>query len=58
MSHFDFAGPQTEFALLGNIATLYPEGFEFDPLKMKIPEMMKQIGFCTWIIGRGGRYRE
>jgi hypothetical protein len=37
MSHFDFAGPQTEFALLGNIATLYPEGFEFDPMKMKIP---------------------
>ena len=36
MSNFDYAGPLTEFVLLGNVATLFEQKIEFDPLAMKI----------------------
>ena len=36
MSNFDYAGPLTEFVLLGNVATQFEQKLEFDPLVMKI----------------------
>jgi hypothetical protein len=36
MSNFNYAGPLTEFALLGNIANQFPDTIEFDPPGMKI----------------------
>ncbi len=36
MSNFDYAGPLTQFVLLGNVATLFEQKIEFDPLAMKI----------------------
>jgi hypothetical protein len=36
MSNFDYAGPLAEFVLLGNIATLFDQAIEFDPVAMKI----------------------
>ena len=36
MSNFNYSGPQTEFVLLGNMATLVGETIEFDPFEMKI----------------------
>jgi len=35
-SNFNYAGPLTEFLLLGNIATQVDHGFEFDPLACRI----------------------
>jgi len=35
-SNFDYSGPQTEFLLLGNIATQFEQELEFDPLACKI----------------------
>ena len=36
MSHFDYAGPLVEFLLLANVATLFGQTLEFDPLGCKI----------------------
>ncbi|MCR4414657.1 MAG: Gfo/Idh/MocA family oxidoreductase [Thermoguttaceae bacterium] len=36
MSNFDYAGPLVEFLLLANVATLFGETLEFDPLACKI----------------------
>lgn len=36
MSNFNYAGPLTEFVLLGNVATQFDQKIEFDPLAMKI----------------------
>lgn len=36
MSNFDYAGPLAEFVLLGNIATLFDQAIEYDPIAMKI----------------------
>jgi len=36
MSNFDYASPLTQFVLLGNVATLFDQKIEFDPLAMKI----------------------
>ncbi len=36
MSNFDYTGPLTQFVLLGNVATLFDQKIEFDPLAMKI----------------------
>lgn len=36
MSNFNYAGPLTEFVLLGNVATLFGQRIEFDPLALKI----------------------
>jgi len=36
MSNFDYAGPLTEFVLLGNVATLFGHTIEFDPQAFKI----------------------
>ena len=36
MSNFDYAGPLAEFVLLGNVATLFDQVIEFDPIAMKI----------------------
>ena len=36
MSNFDYAGPLTQFVLLGNVATLFGDEIRFDPLAMKI----------------------
>ncbi len=36
MSHFDYSGPLTEFALLGNVATLFGKTIEYDPVAMKV----------------------
>ena len=36
MSDFNYAGRLTEFVLLGNVATLYPQKLTYDPIAMKI----------------------
>jgi hypothetical protein len=36
MSNFDYAGPLAEFVLLGNVATLFGQQLEYDPVAMKI----------------------
>jgi hypothetical protein len=36
MSNFDYAGPLVEFLLLANVATLFGQTLEFDPLACKI----------------------
>jgi hypothetical protein len=36
MSSFEYASPLAEFVLLGNVATLVGERFEFDPIEMKV----------------------
>jgi len=36
MSSFDYAGPLVEFLLLANVATLFGEPLEFDPLACKV----------------------
>lgn len=37
MSHFGYSGPLTEFLMLGNVATLFPEvELEFDPIATQI----------------------
>ena len=36
MSNFNYAGPLTEFVLLGNVATLFGRRIEFDPQALKI----------------------
>ncbi|MGQ9503934.1 MAG: Gfo/Idh/MocA family protein [Thermogutta sp.] len=37
MSHFGYSGPLTEFLMLGNVATLFPEvELEFDPIETRI----------------------
>lgn len=36
MSNFDYAGPLTQFVLLGNVATLFGQRIEFDPQALKI----------------------
>ncbi|HOP77795.1 MAG TPA: hypothetical protein PLD05_09900, partial [Thermogutta sp.] len=37
MSHFGYSGPLTEFLMLGNVATLFPETeLEFDPIETRI----------------------
>jgi hypothetical protein len=36
MSNFDYAGPLAEFVLLGNVATLFTDKLDFDPLALKI----------------------
>jgi len=37
MSHFGYSGPLTEFLMLGNVATLFPEvELEFDPIATRI----------------------
>ncbi len=36
MSNFDYSGPLTQFVLLGNVATQFEQGLEFDPLTMKV----------------------
>ncbi len=37
MSHFGYSGPLTEFLMLGNVATLFPEVIlEFDPIATRI----------------------
>jgi len=36
MSNFNYAGPLTEFVLLGNVATLFGQRIEFDPQALKI----------------------
>jgi len=36
ISNFDYSGPQTEFLMLGNVATQFEGPLEYDPLAMKI----------------------
>jgi hypothetical protein len=36
LSNFDYSGPQTEFLMLGNVATQFDGPLEYDPLAMKI----------------------
>jgi len=36
MSNFDYADPMTEFVLLGNVATQFPQKLEFDPMACKV----------------------
>ena len=36
LSSFDYSGPQTEFLMLGNVATQFEGPLEYDPLSMKI----------------------
>ncbi len=37
MSHFGYSGPLTEFLMLGNVATLFPDTeLEFDPIETRI----------------------
>jgi len=41
MSSFDYAGPLTEFVLLGNVATQFGDQLAFDPIEMKIANVEK-----------------
>jgi len=36
LSNFDYSGPQTEFLMLGNVATQFEGPLEYDPAAMKI----------------------
>lgn len=37
MSHFGYSGPLTEFLMLGNVATLFPEReLEYDPVSGRV----------------------
>ena len=36
LSNFDYSGPQTEFLMLGNVATQFKGPLEYDPVAMKI----------------------
>jgi hypothetical protein len=36
MSNFDYSAPLTEFVLLGNVATLFGQTIEYDPVQMRV----------------------
>lgn len=44
MSNFDYSGPLTEFCLLGNVATLVEQPFDYDPIEGKVTDNPKANG--------------